>query len=68
MESEPPITPAEVAALYRGTIHSGSRRAIAQRYGVSKTTAGRDILLARKEGDLPQPNQARRSVNPRTET
>lgn len=43
----------EVAALYRDTIDSGSWRAIAQRYGVSKTTAGRYILLARKEGYLP---------------
>jgi hypothetical protein len=43
----------QVAALYRDTIDSGPWRAIAEADGVSETTAGRYILLARKAGHLP---------------
>ncbi|WP_375486903.1 hypothetical protein [uncultured Mycobacterium sp.] len=44
----------EVAALYRDNVDDGPWQAIMDRFGVSESTAGRYVLLARKAGYLPQ--------------
>ena len=43
----------EVAQLYRDNVEEGPWQAITERYGVSESTAGRYVLLARKAGYLP---------------
>jgi transposase len=52
----------EVAALYRDTINDGPWRAIAERFGVSETTAGRYVMLARKAGLLPKTAPGRKNA------
>ena len=44
---------AEIAWVYRAHLHEGPWKAIQDRYGVSESTAGRYVLLARKAGYLP---------------
>ena len=48
----------EVADLYRDNIDNAAWRVIAERYGVSETTAGRYVLLARRSRS-PTPNRPR---------
>jgi hypothetical protein len=43
----------EVAELYRDNVDDGPWQAIMDRFGVSESTAGRYVLLARKAGYLP---------------
>jgi hypothetical protein len=52
----------EVAALYRDTVDSGPWRAIAERFSVSETTAGRYVGLARKAGYLPATRPGKKKV------
>jgi hypothetical protein len=52
----------EVAALYRDSIDDGPWRVIAERFGVSETTAGRYVLLARKAGFLPQTDPGKKNA------
>jgi hypothetical protein len=44
---------AEIARVYRDHLDEGPWQAIQDRYGVSESTAGRYVLLARKAGHLP---------------
>jgi len=44
---------AEIAQVYRDHLDEGPWHAIRDRYGVSESTAGRYVLLARKAGYLP---------------
>jgi hypothetical protein len=43
----------EVAELYRDNVDDGPWQVIMDRFGVSESTAGRYVLLARKAGYLP---------------
>ena len=43
----------EIAGVYRDHLDEGPWQAIRDRFGVSESTAGRYVLLARKAGYLP---------------
>ena len=43
----------EIARVYRDHLDEGPWQAIQDRFGVSESTAGRYVLLARKAGYLP---------------
>jgi hypothetical protein len=44
---------AEIARVYRDNLDAGPWQAIQDRFGVSESTAGRYVLLARRAGHLP---------------
>jgi hypothetical protein len=59
------VTPellAEVAQLYRDYLDDGPWQAIQDRYGVSASTAGRYVLLARRAGLLPPTDPGKRKA------
>jgi hypothetical protein len=52
----------EVAELYRDNINDGPWRVIAERFGVSESTAGRYVLLARKARHLPPTKSGKKNA------
>ena len=64
-QSRRKVTPeflADVANLYREYLDDGPWQAIQDRYGVSASTAGRYVLLARRAGLLPPTDPGKRKA------